>query len=95
MDFRIERVAVGVRFKMSRFGAIQCPSLADRVGIVLELSPSNTGVTVLFDGDRRPTPGLHISGIRAVSIRSVMRAPQAITALITLWGYPIKVLAKA
>ena len=42
MDFRIERVAVGVRFKMSRFGAIQCPSLADRVGIVLELSPSNT-----------------------------------------------------
>ena len=55
MDFRIERVAVGVRFKMSRFGAIQCPSLADRVGIVLELSPSNTGVTVLFDGDRRPT----------------------------------------
>ena len=55
MDLKIERIAVGVRFKMSRFGAIQCPSLADKVGVVLELSPRNTGVTVLFDGDRRPT----------------------------------------
>jgi len=51
MDLGIERIAVGVRFKMSRFGAIQCPGLADKVGVVLELSPRNTGVTVLFDGD--------------------------------------------
>jgi hypothetical protein len=55
MDLKTARIAVGVRIKMSEVGAIKCPSLRDKVGIVVELGRQNTGVTVLFEGDRRPT----------------------------------------
>ena len=50
-----DKIALGTRFKISRLGAVRCPSLADKFGIVVGLSRHNTGVTVLFDGDRRPT----------------------------------------
>ena len=50
-----DRIVVGTRFKMSRLGAARCPELANLTGIVVEVSNSNTGVTVLFDGAKRPT----------------------------------------
>ena len=50
-----DRIAVGTRFKMSNLGAARFPELAGKVGIVVELSHRTTGITVLFDSDRRPT----------------------------------------
>jgi hypothetical protein len=52
---KLDRIAVGTRFKMSAFGAARCPELADRSGIVINVSPRTTGITVLFDGAHRPT----------------------------------------
>ena len=49
------RIAVGTRFKISELGAVRCPNLADKIAIVVGLSRHTTGITVLFDGDRRPT----------------------------------------
>ena len=50
-----DRIVVGTRFKMSALGADRCPELADQAGIVVDVSPRTTGVTVLFDGAKRPT----------------------------------------
>ncbi|MBR1233656.1 hypothetical protein [Bradyrhizobium sp. AUGA SZCCT0182] len=49
------RLAVGARFKISELGATRLRSLAGKTGIVVEVFRSNTGVTVLFDGAKRPT----------------------------------------
>ena len=49
------RLVVGTRFKISELGATRLRSLAGRTGIVVEVSYRNTGVTVLFDGTKRPT----------------------------------------
>jgi hypothetical protein len=62
----IDGIAVGTRFKISKLGAVRCPDLAGKTGTVVELSRHNTGVTVLFDGDRRPTC-LHRDYITQVS----------------------------
>ncbi|MHC2281369.1 hypothetical protein ACVME8_008012 [Bradyrhizobium diazoefficiens] len=51
----VDRIAVGMRFRMSKLGAVRCPELADRSGIVIDVSRRTTGLTVLFDGARRPT----------------------------------------
>ena len=48
-------MVVGTRFKMSKLGAVRCPDLAGRSGIIVEVSLRTTGITVLFDGARRPT----------------------------------------
>src|SRR5262245_25854917 len=50
-----DRIVVGRRFKMSALGADRFPELADRTGIVVHVSHSTTGITVLFDGAKRPT----------------------------------------
>ena len=55
IDQKTDRIVVGTRFKMSKLGAVRCPELADRAGIVIDVSPRTTGITVLFDGARRPT----------------------------------------
>ncbi|TYL69946.1 hypothetical protein [Bradyrhizobium cytisi] len=55
MDREIDRIAVGTRFKISELGAVRCPNLANKIGIVVGLSRQNTGITVLLDGDARPT----------------------------------------
>jgi hypothetical protein len=55
MNREADRIAVGTRFKISELGAVRCPNLADKIGIVVGSSSHNTGITVLFDGDRRPT----------------------------------------
>jgi hypothetical protein len=55
MNRETDRIAVGTRFKINKLGAVRCPSLADKFGIVVGLSRRNTGITVLFDGDSRPT----------------------------------------
>ena len=52
---KVDRIVVGTRFKMSEVGAARCQELADRSGIVIDVSPRTTGITVLFDGARRPT----------------------------------------
>ena len=51
----IDKFIVGTRFKMSKLGVARCPELANLTGVVVEVSHSNTGVTVLFDGTKRPT----------------------------------------
>jgi hypothetical protein len=55
MNRETDGIAVGTRFKISELGAVRCPNLADKIGIVVGLSGHNTGITVLFDGDRRLT----------------------------------------
>jgi hypothetical protein len=55
MNRETDGIAVGTRFKISELGAVRCPKLADKIGIVVGLSRHNTGITVLFDGERRPT----------------------------------------
>lgn len=52
---RTDRIAVGTRFTINGLGAARCPSLAGKRGTVLGVSRSNTGLTVLIDGDRRLT----------------------------------------
>ena len=66
MNWEKNRIAVGTRFKISKLGAVRCPNLADKIGIVVGLSRRNTGITVLFDGDRRPTC-LHMGYISSTS----------------------------
>jgi len=55
MIYQVDGIVSGARFKMSEVGAARCPELAGRSGIVIEVSPRTTGITVLFDGARRPT----------------------------------------
>lgn len=55
MDLKTDRIAVGIRFKISKLGTIRCPDLAGKVGVVVDVSPRITGITVLFDGAKRPT----------------------------------------
>jgi len=66
MNWETNRIAIGTRFKINKLGAVRCPNLADKIGIVVGLSRHNTGITVLFDGDRRPTC-LHIGYISSIS----------------------------
>ena len=55
MNRETDRIAVGTRFKISELGAVRCPNLAKKVGVVVGLSRQTTGITVLFDDDARPT----------------------------------------
>jgi len=52
---KVDGIVVGTRFMMSEVGAARCPELADRSGTVIDVSRRTTGITVLFDGARRPT----------------------------------------
>ena len=55
MNFKSHRIGIGARFKMSKLGAVRCQELANQTGVVVAMSGRTTGVTVLFDGARRPT----------------------------------------
>ena len=55
MNVKADRIAAGARFKINKFGAARCPGLAEKSGVVIGCSPSNSGVTVLFDGTKTPT----------------------------------------
>ena len=55
MDLKTDRIAAGIRFKISKLGTIRCPELAGKVGVVVDASPRTTGITILFDGAQRPT----------------------------------------
>ena len=50
-----DRIVVGTRFEMSELGADRCPELAGQTGVVVDVSPRTTGITVLFDGAKRST----------------------------------------
>ena len=52
---KMDKIAVGTRFKLSELGRIRCPDLADQVGVVVAVSARTSGITVLFDGARRRT----------------------------------------
>jgi hypothetical protein len=54
-DSQTSRIAIGTRFKMSALGAVRCPRLAEKVGTIVGMSRYNTGVTVLFDGNKTAT----------------------------------------
>lgn len=62
MDLKTDRIAVGIRFKLTKLGTIRCPELAGKVGVVVHVTPRTTGITVLFDGAKRPTV-LHVDYI--------------------------------
>ncbi len=72
----IDRFAVGARFRMSEAGAARCPELAGRSGIVIDVSLRTTGITVLFDGTRRPTC-LHRDFISPISDGEIAAPPIA------------------
>ena len=55
IDSQIDRIAIGTRFRMSELGAVRCPRLAGKVGTVVGMSRYNTGLTVLFDGNKSST----------------------------------------
>lgn len=56
MNVGIDWIAVGARFKLSKLGITRCPDLAGKIGgVVVMVSARTTGITVLFDGARRPT----------------------------------------
>ena len=55
MGQETDEIVVGTRFKMSELGAERCPELAGQTGVVVDVSPRTTGVTVQFDGARRAT----------------------------------------
>lgn len=55
MDGETNRIAVGDYFRVNELGALRCPNLAGKAGIVVGLSRRTTGITVLFNGDKRPT----------------------------------------
>lgn len=55
MNVKADRIAAGACFEINKFGAARCPSLAEKSGVVIGCSPSNSGVTVLFDGTKTPT----------------------------------------
>jgi hypothetical protein len=42
MNRETDKIAVGTRFKISKLGAVRCPNLADKIGIVVGLSRHNT-----------------------------------------------------
>jgi hypothetical protein len=66
MDLKSDRIGIGTRFKTSKLGIVRCPELADRSGVVIAVSRRTTGITVLFDGERRPTV-LHMGYISPIS----------------------------
>ncbi len=73
---KVDRIAVGTRFGMSVVGAARCPELAGRRGIVIDVSSRTTGITVLFDGARRPTC-LHRDFISPISDGEIAAPPIA------------------
>jgi hypothetical protein len=46
---------IGQRIKMSTIGAVRCPRLALKNGVVVGLSQYKSSVTVRFDGNRSST----------------------------------------
>ena len=73
MNQETDRIAVGSRFKISKLGAVGCPNLAGKIGTVVGLSHRNTGINVLFDGDKRPTC-LHRDYISSTSEQRLSRS---------------------
>jgi hypothetical protein len=55
IDRQTRKIAVGTRIKMSALGTVRCPRLARKIGTVVGMSHYNTGVTVLFDGNKTST----------------------------------------
>lgn len=55
MDLETDRIAVGMRFKISKLGSIRCPELAGGAGVVVDVSSRTTGITVRFGGAARAT----------------------------------------
>ena len=73
MNRETDRIAVGSRFKINKLGAVRCPNLAGKIGTVVGLSHHNTGITVLFDGGKRPTC-LHRDYISSTSEQHLSRS---------------------
>src|SRR4051812_35638626 len=49
------RIPIGTRIKLSELGAIRCPRLSGKLGIVVGWSPYRSSLRVLFDGNKTPT----------------------------------------
>jgi hypothetical protein len=48
-------IAIGARVKMSPLGAVRCPRLADREGVVVGTGQYQSTVRIIFDGFKAPT----------------------------------------
>ena len=48
-------IPIGTRIKMSELGALRCPRIAKKCGVVIGGSQNPSSVNVRLDGNRSPT----------------------------------------
>ena len=61
-----QRLPLQTRIRMSALGAVRCPNLAGREGVIIGAGRYRSTVRVIFDGFRSPT-SLHSSYIEPVA----------------------------
>lgn len=61
-----ERLSLRTRIRMSALGAVRCPNLAGREGVVIGTGRYRSTVRVMFDGFRSAT-SLHSSYLEPVA----------------------------
>ena len=61
-----QRLSPPTRIRMSALGAVRCPNLAGREGVVVGAGRYRSTVRIMFDGFRSPT-SLHRSYIEPVA----------------------------
>lgn len=69
-----KRIPVGTRIKLSELGAIRCPRLSGKLGIVVGWSPYRSSLSVLFDGNKTPT-ALHPDYLEPEHSQGTKRMP--------------------
>ena len=60
-----QRLSPPTRIRMSALGAVRCPNLAGREGVVVGAGRYRSTVRVMFDGFKSPT-SLHATYVEAV-----------------------------
>jgi|KBSSwiStaDraftv2_1062776.scaffolds.fasta_scaffold1875503_2 hypothetical protein len=71
-----ERLSLRTRIRMSPLGAVRCPNLAGKEGIVIGTGRYRSTVRVIFDGFRSAT-SLHSSYIEPVTGKKALPAGTA------------------
>jgi len=59
-------LVTGMRIRMSELGAVRCPRIAAKTGVIVGRSQQNSSVRVLFDGSRSPV-SLHRDYLEQIS----------------------------
>ena len=68
------RLPLQTRIRMSSLGAVRCPNLAGREGVVVGAGRYHSTVRVLFDGFKSPT-SLHRTYVEAVAGKEGSSSP--------------------